>query len=49
KSTEAMLKASSSTFFDCDEALVKPLAKYYALGHERGLLGEEFNDIKTQH
>ncbi|MCX6102303.1 MAG: hypothetical protein NT000_03445 [Proteobacteria bacterium] len=41
KSTEAMLKASSSTFFDCDEALVKDLvkdlAKYYALGHERGL------------
>ena len=33
-----MLKASSSTFFDCDEALVKPLAKYYALGHERGLM-----------
>ena len=38
KSTEAMLKASSSTFFDCDEALVKDLAKYYALGHERGLV-----------
>ncbi|MCX6103044.1 MAG: hypothetical protein NT000_07250 [Proteobacteria bacterium] len=38
KSTEAMLKASSSTFFDCDEALVKDLAKYYALGHERGLM-----------
>ncbi|MCX6102707.1 MAG: trigger factor [Proteobacteria bacterium] len=33
-----MLKASSSTFFDRDEALVKDLAKYYALGHERGLL-----------
>ena len=32
-----MLKASSSTFFDCDEALLKPLAKYYALAHERGL------------
>ena len=38
KSTEAMLKASSSTFFDCDEARVKDLAKYYALGHERGLI-----------
>ena len=33
-----MLKASSSTFFDCDEALVKDLVKYYALGHERALM-----------
>jgi len=44
KSPEAMLKASSSTFFDCDEALVKDLAKSYALGHEGGLM-----DSKSKH
>ena len=45
KSTEAMLKASSSTFFDCDEAPVKDLAKYYALGHERGLMVKRPTEI----
>ena len=38
-----MLKASSSTFFDRDEALVKDLAKYYALANERGLIDQRDN------
>lgn len=33
-----MLKASSSTFFECDEALVKDLGKYKTLGYGRGLM-----------
>ena len=37
-------RASSSPFFNCDERLVKDLAKSYALGHERGLM-EKVIDI----
>ncbi|MCX6104029.1 MAG: hypothetical protein NT000_12335 [Proteobacteria bacterium] len=33
-----MLKASSSTFFECDEALGKDLEKYNTLDHGRGLV-----------
>ena len=44
-----MRKASSSTFFDRDEARVKDLGKYSALGYGRGLMKPPFSEIAERY